>query len=53
MNDDDTQMIGSMLILDYDNIEQVENHIAEDPYTKAKVWKRVDIRPLRLARLKE
>jgi hypothetical protein len=52
LNDDESKMIGSMLVLDYDTIEQVESHIAADPYKKANVWKRVDIRPLRLARLK-
>lgn len=44
MLDDAGQMAGSMFILDLPDKAAAEAFHAEDPYTKAGVWGRVDLR---------
>ena len=48
--DDDGNMIGSTVILDFPDRESVEKCVAEDPYTKGDVWRDVTIRPFRAVR---
>lgn len=48
--DDDGNMIGSAVILDFPDRESVEKCIADDPYTKGNVWQDVTIRPFRAVR---
>ena len=48
--DDDGNMIGSTVILDFPDRESVEKCVAEDPYTKGGVWRDVTIRPFRAVR---
>ncbi len=47
---DDGNMIGSTVILDFPDRESVEKCVAEDPYTKGDVWRDVTIRPFRAVR---
>lgn len=45
------QMIGSALILDFPTREQLDKCLAEDPYTTGHVWNEVSITPFRCAPL--
>jgi uncharacterized protein YciI len=38
-------MVGSMLIVESDDPERVKQFVAEDPYGKAGLFERVDVRP--------
>lgn len=40
-------MVGSLLILDFADKAEAENFAANDPYAKAGLFERVDIRPWR------
>jgi uncharacterized protein YciI len=46
--DDDQKPIGSFLLADCADRAELDAMIANDPYTKAKVWQRVDVKPVRL-----
>jgi len=48
--DDDGNMIGSAVVLDFPDRAAVETCIADDPYTKGKVWQDVTIRPFKAVR---
>lgn len=48
--DDDGNMIGSVVVLDFPDRAAVEKCIAEDPYTKGDVWQDVTIRPFKAVR---
>jgi hypothetical protein len=41
----DAQMIGSLIILDVANIEEVKDWVAHDPYAKAGLFESVDLIP--------
>jgi uncharacterized protein YciI len=43
------QMQGSMLVVEFENEETVKNWIAQDPYVTGKVWENVQIIPFRVA----
>ena len=45
--DADDQMIGSMLIMAFNNRAEVEDFCAADPYTLAGLFEKVSIRPWR------
>lgn len=40
-------MAGSLIVMECDDIEEAKAFNAEDPYTKAGLWKRVDIKPFK------
>jgi uncharacterized protein YciI len=42
-------MAGSYFIMEAASRADVERFIAEDPYTREKVWQKVEIRPVRIA----
>ena len=46
--DDSQKPIGSFLLADCTDRAEVDALIANDPYTKANVWQRVDVKPVRL-----
>jgi len=48
--DDDGNMIGSAVILDFPDRDSVEKCVADDPYTRGGVWQEVTIRPFRAVR---
>jgi uncharacterized protein YciI len=43
------EMIGSTLIMDFETREELDQWIANDPYTTGGVWVDVEIKPIRLA----
>ena len=47
--DDDGRMIGSVLIMDFPDRAALDTWLAAEPYVTGDVWRRIDVRPLRLA----
>ncbi|GAB3905416.1 YciI family protein [Larkinella knui] len=47
--DPDGKMIGSMMLLDFDSEEQLNNWLQTEVYVTGKVWERVDIKPFKQA----
>jgi len=47
----DGQMIGSMMLLDFENEEQIQNWLSWEPYVQGKVWEKIDIKPFRQAQV--
>ncbi|MCV6546512.1 MAG: YciI family protein [Cohaesibacter sp.] len=43
--DDDGAMIGSCLICEADNLQNLKDLLAQDPYAKAELFQSVDIKP--------
>ena len=46
---DQGEMIGSTLYMDFESREALEAWLANDPYTTGNVWQKVEILPIRLA----
>ncbi len=46
--DDAQKPIGSFLVVECATRAELDALIANDPYTKANVWQRVDVKPIRL-----
>lgn len=42
-------MIGSMLLLDFDTQEQLDDYLKSDPYIVEGVWDTIDVKPFRKA----
>lgn len=42
---DDHQMIGSMMVVDYPSRKEVEEWLNEEPYVLGNVWEEIEIRP--------
>jgi uncharacterized protein YciI len=49
--DDDGKMTGSMIIYDYPDRQSLEASLQHEPYYTEGVWKKIEIRPFRLAKL--
>ena len=47
--DEDGRMIGSVLVMDFDTRDELDDWLRNDPYTTEGVWQRVDVRPYRAA----
>ncbi|AQG78759.1 YciI family protein [Spirosoma montaniterrae] len=47
--DSDGRMIGSMLVLDLDTDEQLQEYLKTDPYIVEGVWETIDVKPFRQA----
>lgn len=47
--DPDGKMIGSMLVLDFDTDDQLQDYLKTDPYIVQGVWEKVDLKPFRQA----
>jgi uncharacterized protein len=45
------QMIGSSIIVQFENDQQLSAWLAEEPYLLQKVWERVDVKPFRVAQV--
>jgi len=43
------QMIGSTLYVEFQNREELDNWLANDPYVTGGVWKDISVLPIRLA----
>jgi hypothetical protein len=48
MLDEAGQIAGSLVVIEADDLAAARNFAAEDPYSQAGVFERVDIRPFRL-----
>jgi len=47
--DDDGQMIGSTIYVEFESRQALDQWISEDPYIKGEVWKKITIHPIKLA----
>ncbi len=47
--DSSGKMIGSMLLVEMDNLETLNNWLREDPYVTGKVWDKIEVIPFRVA----
>lgn len=47
--DDNGQMIGSTIYVEFDSREALDEWIDQDPYVKGNVWQDITIVPIRLA----
>jgi len=43
------QMIGSMMLVDFDDETQLEAWLDTDPYVTGRVWEKIDVKPFRMA----
>jgi uncharacterized protein YciI len=50
LNDQD-QMIGSTILYEVGNREELDRILKDEPYIINKVWEKIDIRPFRLAKI--
>lgn len=49
MLDDAGKMIGSMMIVQFATREELEQWMQTEPYITGHVWKKIDVRPFRVA----
>lgn len=49
MLDDDSKMIGSVMIVEYSSREELDQWLKVEPYVVGKVWQKIDIKPCRVA----
>lgn len=49
--DPDGKMMGSMLIIDMETEDQLNNYLKSDPYIVQGVWDRIDVKPFRQAQV--
>jgi uncharacterized protein YciI len=49
MLDKEGKMIGSTMVLQFENKEQLQQWIESEPYVKNNVWEKIDIHPFRVA----
>ncbi len=49
MLDDAGKMIGSVMIVDYPDRAGVDAWLKADPYTTGDVWRKIEVRPYRMA----
>jgi uncharacterized protein len=45
----DQKMIGSMMVLDFEDETQMQHWLDNEPYITGKVWEKIDIKPFRKA----
>ncbi|TAE32209.1 MAG: hypothetical protein EAZ91_04880 [Cytophagales bacterium] len=45
------KMIGSMMVLDFETDEQLQDWLSWEPYVQNKVWETIDIKPFRQAKV--
>nr|WP_278251852.1 YciI family protein [Sabulibacter ruber] len=43
------KMIGSTLVVEFENENAVQQYLAQEPYILQKVWDKVDVKPFRVA----
>ena len=46
--DDEGKMKGSVLIMEYDNREQLDEYLANEPYVQEKVWQNIEVERMNL-----
>jgi len=47
--DENGDMIGSTLYMDFESSEKLDNWLKTDPYTTGGVWVKIEVKPIRLA----
>ncbi|MFN8347225.1 MAG: YciI family protein [Spirosomataceae bacterium] len=47
--DPDGKMIGSMMVVDFEEERQMNQWLQNDPYVTGKVWEKIDVKPFRQA----
>ncbi len=47
--DPEGQMIGSMMLVDFDDETQLKAWLDTDPYVTGRVWEKIDVKPFRMA----
>ena len=47
--DDDGNMIGSVMFVDFPSRTELDAWLASDPYVTGDVWRRIEVRPFRVA----
>ena len=47
--DEDGEMIGSMLLLDFPGREDLDAWLERDPYVTGQVWREIEVDPFRTA----
>ena len=47
--DENGEMVGSTLMMDFESREALDQWLANDPYTTGGVWVEVEVKPIRLA----
>jgi uncharacterized protein len=45
----DEKMIGSMMVVDFEDENQMNQWLQNDPYVTGKVWEKIDVKPFRQA----
>ena len=43
MLDDDGKMIGSLLVMEFENREQLDEYLAHEPYVVEHVWDKIEV----------
>ncbi|MBO7553099.1 MAG: hypothetical protein J6T82_03585 [Bacteroidaceae bacterium] len=43
MLDDDGKMIGSVLVMEFENREELDEYLANEPYVVEHVWERIEV----------
>jgi uncharacterized protein YciI len=49
--DNDGKMIGSTMIMQFEDKTQLQSWIDSEPYIQEKVWEKIDIQPFRVAQV--
>jgi len=49
--DDNGTMIGSMILYETENREELDRLLLDEPYIYNKVWEKIEIKPFRLAKI--
>lgn len=49
IRDEAGNMTGSLLVMEYDSREEVDQYIANEPYALEHVWDRIEIEPMTVA----
>ncbi|HKK42220.1 MAG TPA: YciI family protein [Bacteroidales bacterium] len=47
---DDGKMIGSMIVYEFPDRQALDERLKDEPYINGDVWRKIDIRPFRLAK---
>lgn len=47
--DDEGKMIGSMMVVDYPNREELDMWLEVEPYVVGKVWQKIEVKPCKVA----
>lgn len=46
IRDDNGNIIGSLVVTDHESRDDVDAYVANEPFTTARVWERVEIHPI-------